>query len=150
VSARDLLGEGLMTKIDYEPPAITKALAIPVTPVPLPGTHPDAELMAACAAFDGAEREYLGFHQGPNAIEDDDERDEALKPNEAERRRLVRLVCGLRASTLEGHLARVRVVMLEDLELDPAEDAQSQFFNVSLLGALIRDLAEQAGARRPV
>ena len=139
-----------MTEIDYETPAMAKALAIPVTPVPLPGTHPDTALMAACAALDAAERQYLGFHHGPNAIEDDDERDEALRPNEVERRRLVRLVCDLRATTLEGHRARVRVVMLEDLELDPAEDAQSQYFNVSLLGALIRDLAEHAGARRPV
>ena len=130
--------------------AITKALAIPVTPVPAPGTHPDAELMAACAALDAAERCYLSFYHGQNAIEADDEREEALEPNEAERRRLVRLICNLRATTLEGHLARVRVVMLEDLELDPTEDAQSQFFNISLLGALIRDLAEQAGARRPV
>ena len=139
-----------MSEIDYETPAMAKALAIPVTPVPLPGTHPDAELMAACAALDAVEREHLGYHCGPNAIEDDDERDEALRPNVAERRRLVRLICDLRAKTLEGHLARVRVVMLEDLELDPAEDAQSQYFNVSLLGALIRDLAEHAGARRPV
>ena len=130
--------------------AITKALAIPVTPVPAPGTHPDAELMAACAAFDAAERRYLSFYDGPDYIDDDGEREEAMKPNEAERSRLVELICRLRATTLEGHLARVRVVMLEDLELDPSEDARSQYLNVSLLGALIRDLAEQAGARRPV
>ena len=139
-----------MNEIDYKTPPVAKALAVPITPVPLPGTHPDAELMAACAAFDAAEREFLGFHYGPNAIEDDEERDVALRPNEAERRRLVRLVCDLRATTLQGHLARVRVVMLEDLELDPAEEAQSPYFNVSLLAALIRDLADHAGARRPV
>jgi hypothetical protein len=40
--------------------------------------------------------------------------------------------------------------MLEDLELDPAEDAQSEYHNISLLGELIRDLAEQAGVRRDV
>ena len=139
-----------MAEINHEAAAIAKTLAIPVTPVPQPGMHPDGALMAACAAFDAAKRLYHTFYHGPNAIEDDDEREEAMQPNEAERRRLVRLVCSLRATTLEGHLARVRVLMLEDLELDPAEDAQSQYLNVSLLGALIRDLAEQAGARRPL
>jgi hypothetical protein len=138
-----------MTEIDHEAIAIAKALAIPVTPVPDTGTHPDAELMAACAAFDAAEREYLSFFHGPDYIEDDNEREIALAPNEAERTRLARRVCGLRATTLDGHLARIRVVMLEDLELDPAEDARSPFFNISLLGALLRDLADHAGARRP-
>jgi hypothetical protein len=38
--------------------------------------------------------------------------------------------------------------MLEDLELDPAAMAEEPFFNTSLLGALIRDLAEHARARR--
>jgi hypothetical protein len=130
--------------------AIAKALGVPVTPVPRPGSHPDAELMAACAAFDAAEREYLNFFHGPDYIEDDDEREEAMEPCNEERSRLVELICSLRATTLEGHLARARVVMLEDLELDPAEDAQSEYHNISLLGALIRDLAEQAGVRRDV
>jgi hypothetical protein len=138
-----------MTEIDPEAIAHAKVLAIPVTPVPFPGTHPDAELMAACAAFDAAEREYLSFFHGPDYIEDDDEREVALDPNGAERTRLVRRICRLRATTVEGHFARIRVVMLEDLELDPAEDAQSPFFNISLLGALLRDLADHAGARRP-
>jgi hypothetical protein len=129
--------------------ATAKALAVPVTPVPPLGTHPDAELMAACAAFDAAERAYLNFYHGPNVIEDDDEREEAMAPVLDERDRLAQLVCSLRATTLEGYLARVRIVMLEDLELDPAEDAKSDFLNESLLGALIRDLAEHAGARRP-
>jgi hypothetical protein len=65
-----------------------------------------------------------------------------------DRHHLVRLICRLRATTLEGHLARARVVMLEDLELDPAAMAEEPFFNTSLLGALIRDLAEHARARR--
>ena len=95
-----------MTEINHEAAVVAKTLAIPVTPVPQPGMHPDAQLMAACAALDAAERQYHRFYYGPNAIEDDDERDEALQPNEAERRRLVRLVCSLRATTLEGHLAR--------------------------------------------
>ena len=73
-----------------------------------------------------------------------------MEPLNEERSRLVKIICNLRATTLEGHLARARVVMLEDLELNPAEDARSQFLNVSLLGALLRDLAEQAGVRRIV
>ena len=138
-----------MSAANREALFFAKTFAIAVTPVPPPGTHPDEELLAACAAFDVIERRYHTFFHGPAAIGDDDERDKALEPVEAERDRLVREVCKLRATTLEGHLARVRVVMLEDLELDPAEDAQSQYFNISLLGALIRDLAEHAGARRP-
>jgi hypothetical protein len=130
--------------------ALAKAMAIPVTPVPPLGTHPDTELMAACAAFDGVERRLLSFFYGTGAIEDDDEQREALLPIEEERDRIVRLICSLRATTLEGHLARARVVMLEDLDLNPAEDAESSYLNVSLLGALLRDLAEHAGARRPV
>ena len=138
-----------MSEINHEAVAIAKALAIPITPVPAPGTHPDAELMAACAAFDAAEREHLGLFYGPNAIEDEDERDRALDPIEEERDRLARVVCSLRATTLDGHLARIRCVMLEDMDLDPAEDARSSFLSESLVGALIRDLAEHAGARRP-
>ena len=107
-------------------------------------------MLTACAAFDAIERRYHTFFHGPAAIGDDDERDEALEPFEEERERAVQLVCSLHATTLEGYLARIRVVMLEDLELDPAEDAQSPYYNVSLLGALLRDLAEHAGARRPV
>jgi hypothetical protein len=129
--------------------AILKALAVPVTPVPAPGTHPDAELMAACAAYDAAERRFLSFYHGPDFIENDDEREVAMEPINAERQRLVTLICGLRATTLEGHLARIRVVMLEDLDLDPAEDAQSRYHNENLRGALLRDLAEHAGVRRP-
>ena len=82
-----------MTEIDFENLAMAKVWSIPVAPVPLPDMHPDAALMAACAALDAAEREHLGYHHGPNAMEDDDERDEAMRPNEAERRRLVRLAC---------------------------------------------------------
>ena len=138
-----------MTEINREALFFAKVLAIPITPVPAPGTHPDADLLAACAALDAAERKHNTFFYGPDRIDDDDARDVALEPVEAERDRLVREVCKLRATTLEGHLARVRVVMLEDLELDPAEDAESQYLNVSLLGALLRDLADHAGARRP-
>jgi hypothetical protein len=149
--ARDVLGEGgRMKEIDYEAIAAAKVLAIPVTPVPLPGTRPYAELVAACAAFGAAERTYLGFFHGPDCIEDDDKLGVALAPNEAEPTRPVRRICGLRATSLESHLARIRVVMLEDLEWDPTEDARSQYINISLLGALLRDVAEHAGARRPV
>jgi hypothetical protein len=129
--------------------AILKALAVPVTAVPPAGLHPDEALLSACAAYDAAERQYLSFFHGPEFIVDDDEREVAMEPTNAERDRLVKLVCGCRATTLEGYLARIRVVMLEDLELDPAEDARSQYFNESLLGALLRDLAEHAGVRRP-
>jgi hypothetical protein len=127
--------------------AFARALAVPVTPVPAPGTHPDSELMAACAAFDAAERRYIGLFHPPTAPEDD-KLDEATERSVEERRRLVRHICRLRATTLDGHLARARVVMLEDLELDPAAMAEEPYFNTSLLGALIRDLAEHAGARR--
>jgi hypothetical protein len=54
-----------------------------------------------------------------------------------------------KATTLEGYLARVRVIMLENLELDPAFDAQSRFFSEAFIGALLRDVVEQAGVRRP-
>ena len=138
-----------MAGINREALFFAKALAIPVTPVPAPGTHPDAELLAACAALDAVERRRHTFFYGPDAIKDDEERDQALAPVEAERRGLVKVICSLHATALEGHLARARVVMLQDLELDPAEDAQSHYLNVSLLGALIRDLAVHAGARRP-
>ena len=138
-----------MTEINREALFFAKTLAVSVTPVPPPGTHPDRDLLAACAALDAAEREHHTFFYGPDRIDDDDARNVALEPVEAERDRLVREVCKLRATTLEGYLARVRVLMLEDLELDPAEDARSRYLNVSLLGALIRDLAEHAGARRP-
>ena len=113
-----------MSAANREALFFAKTFAIAVTPVPPPGTHPDEELLAAYAAFDAIERRYHTFFHGPAAIGDDDERDEALEPFEEERERAVRLVCSLRATTLEGYLARMRVVMLEDLEVDTAEDAQ--------------------------
>ncbi len=56
-----------------------------------------------------------------------------------------------RAMTLEGYLARIRGIVANGSMLpdEPETLVQSPFLNECLLGFLFRDLAGQAGARRP-
>jgi len=113
---------------------------------PLPAS-PDAELLAACAAFDALERQYVALYDGPDAIEDDDECEAAARPIRLKQKPLLDKLTNLRATTLEGHLARIRSLVLEDQQLDIEELATSSYINQRLLGMVLRDLAEQAQAR---
>ena len=124
-------------------------LALPGVAAPAgasPGT--DADLIAACAEFNVLERQFLALFDGPGRIEDDDEREEPVaRIHEAQKPILDRIV-RLRATTMNGFLARIRTIMLEDLDLNPNKMAASQFMNEQLLGAFLRDFADLAGVAR--
>jgi hypothetical protein len=68
----------------------------------------DAQLIAACAAFEALALQELALYHGPGAIKDDRERDEPLKPIVEAQKRVLDRMFELRASTAEGLRARVR------------------------------------------
>jgi hypothetical protein len=84
-------------------------------------TGPDAELIAACAAFDALERQRSNVFHGPEAITDEAPRLTLFAFIQEMQEPILNRVCSLRATTLEGYFARARTVLLEDLELHPAE-----------------------------
>lgn len=90
-----------------------------------PGAHPDAELIALCAAFDDLERRYrASFDRDSSAyVEDDDERDRVNDLIREAQDPLEERICAIRATTLDGWRARVRSILLWDAEADPAEDS---------------------------
>jgi arginase family enzyme len=105
--------------------------------------RPDAELIAACAEFDALESQRAGVLHGPDAIVDEAARNKLFAFIQEMQKPTLDRVCSLRATTLEGYFARARTVLLEDLELHPAEMVESGSTNERLLGALLRDLVEQ-------
>jgi hypothetical protein len=107
--------------------------------------RPDAELIAACAEFDALERQRAGVFHGPDAIADETARITLFAFIQEMQEPILDRVYSLRATTLEGYFARARTVLLEDLELHPAEMVASGSTNERLLGALLRDLTEQNG-----
>lgn len=108
--------------------------------------HPDAELLAACEAFDALERRMHGLFEGPTMIRDDDERINAIQGIEAEQEPYLDLILAGRAHTMDGILAKVRTVLLEDLEILSPNIDESGYVNMRLMFTLMRDLAELAGA----
>jgi hypothetical protein len=69
---------------------------------------------------------------------------QGFTPNEEMQAPILDRLCTLRATTLEGYFARARTVLLEDLELHPAEMVELGSTNERLLGALLRDLTERS------
>jgi len=114
----------------------------------IPSPHPDQELLAALAEFDALEWQYMGCYDGPTAIEDDKQQEAASNLILERQLPILEKICTTRAKTIDGILARMRTMLLEDQELNPAEMAAAGAYNERLLGALLRDLAEQAGAGR--
>jgi hypothetical protein len=113
--------------------------------------NPDAELIRLCEESIELERQFDTFFDGPNDIEDDDEREKHTGPIKEMQRGLAKQMGEMRATTLEGYLARIRVIAANGTVLpdEPETLVQSPFLNECLLGFLLRDLAEQAGTRRP-
>ena len=111
--------------------------------------HPDAALLAALSEFDAIEHHFLSLYDRRHSryIEDDDDRDAVVVSlNEAQQPSLER-VCSLPARTLEGILARVRTIVLQDAELNPAVDAVTEgYANDRLMAALLRDLLAMGSA----
>ncbi len=103
--------------------------------------HPDAQLLAACAAFDALERAYIalsGDHRAgsPEEAAVEAERDWLVTAQAP----LVASMCELRAVTQAGHVARARSLTLWDGELlKDTVDA-----GACLTAALVRDLIGKA------
>ena len=103
-----------------------------------PDTHPDAELMQTCAAFDALERIYVatgGGHEIGSLAEAVAEAEQD-RISEAQRE-LVTRMCDLRAATREGMAARAHSLALWDAELLKDGDGDA---GTRLTAAIVRDL----------
>ena len=107
----------------------------------------DDQLIAACLAFDALERcvDALNDPADPAFIEDDDVRDRATAPIEAEQVPLMERICALKAATLQGKRARARSFLLWHKAIDPAVDAVAphRSWTDRLVAAVLRDLSEE-------
>ena len=109
--------------------------------------NPDGELIGVCHAFDTLER---GFQDHGNAIGSGDLCDELASQTQAAQSPLLERACMLRATTIDGVLARVRTLFLYDATVRPERLLASDYANERLLGALLRDLAEWAERGSPM
>jgi hypothetical protein len=109
--------------------------------------HPDADLISLSRQYCDLERKSNDLFDGPNAVLDDDECEALNRPIKEAQKLLLGPMREQKATTLDGHLARIRAVVATGSILpdDPENMAQSNYFNEALLGMLLRDLAEQAG-----
>lgn len=111
---------------------------------PAPSVHPDAELIALCAAHDDLERRYRASFDpsSPTYVEDDDARDLVNDPICDAQEPLAERICAMRATTLEGARARVRSILLWDADADPAKDplCLGRSINHRMTAAVFRDL----------
>ncbi len=103
-----------------------------------PVAHPDAELLAACAAVDEVQGRMDALFRGPTMVEDERERDALLQPLAEEQEPFLEQVVELQARTLAGHVARARTLLGWDK--DPWTD-EDPYWNERCVGALLRDLA---------
>ncbi len=117
-----------VTELDNaEPPAQLEAPA-----------DDDAELLAACGQFDALQRRLEALFDGPDWIEDEAERDVALRPIEAAQDALLDRLCSLRATTMEGYRARAATLALYDPNvLRKIDDGH---IVERMVAALLRDL----------
>ena len=114
------------------------ALPVLVASTALAGRHPDAELIGLCSQYNVLTRRIVALYEGPNAIVDDDERDEAIDPISDDQHDLLLRIGPIRATTMAGLLARIEMLVLENPQMlrepDPDDYRESQ-----MLGALLRD-----------
>ncbi|MGI4797363.1 MAG: hypothetical protein ACRYG8_25590 [Janthinobacterium lividum] len=118
------------------------AIAGTAVAAPPPAASPDAELIRLCAAIDALQLRFDALCDGPEKIEDDDARMDAVAPITAEQLPLIERMCEIRPTTLQGHMARARTYWLWDK--DPPE-ADSPYTNEAMQGAILRDLAALVG-----
>ncbi len=117
-----------------------------------PGTYApadlDSQLIAACLAFDALERCVDAFNDpaDPAYIENDDVRDRAIAPIEAEQAPLIERICALRAVTPHGRQARARSFLLWFKAIDPVVDAVApgRSWAERLVAAVLRDVSEES------
>ena len=130
--------------------SIERGTATPVATLPAAveqpkPTHPDADLLAACAAHDELERAYLatGFDHDSGTPEYDTAEAEQIRITAAQRPYVDR-ICKARPVLWEGHVARARTLALCDPDLFRRA---SGYANEAMLAAIVRDLlAGEGGA----
>jgi hypothetical protein len=109
---------------------------------PPPATGDDAELVRLCAEHDALERRYLGLYDGPDAIEDEDERDRAADPVRLQQSPLMERIMAAQPATTAGHRARARTLaywapdLLEPGQTETGDDPEQ------LLAIIIIDLLD--------
>ncbi len=99
----------------------------------------DAELLAACAAFDALEHEAMVLGASPGRIVDDEERRTALAGIVARQAPWLERICEIRAGGPAGWQARARSLALWDREM--LADYEQDYTDHRLLAALLRDMA---------
>lgn len=109
--------------------------------------HPDAELIRSCREFGNLEIEFLEIFEGSNRIEDDVERNMQARRITVAQTPLLARMKELHATTLEGFLARVRNVGIENPEFIKGmlhSDVVSDEINQQNLACLLRDMMQMA------
>lgn len=102
-------------------------------------TGPDAELLAACAAFDALEHEAEALQAGPGRIVDDEARSRALDVVVARQEPWLERMCALRVTSPVAWQARARSLALWDRDM--LADYEDGYTDQRLLTALLRDMA---------
>ncbi len=111
------------------------------TGVPCAGlevTGPDAELLAACAAFDALEHEAEALHLGPGRIADDEARSQALAAIVARQEPWLERMCAIRVASPVCWQARARSLALWDRDM--LVGYEHGYTDQRLLAALLRDM----------
>ncbi len=117
-----------------------------VPPIGAAHPHPDRELIGVCAEFDAIER-HINSHYagGSRKIEDDEERDGAIAPFQEAQAPLLERIIALRATTLDGFMARARTLALWDLDA-MRQIGPGHYLEDRMLAALLRDMVGEARA----
>lgn len=111
------------------------------TGVPCAGlevTGPDAELLAACAAFDTLEHEVEALHVGPGRIVDDEVRSQAMAAIVARQEPWLERMCAIRVASPVCWQARARSLALWDRDM--LAGYEDGYTDQRLLAALLRDM----------
>lgn len=128
---------GTAAALAAAPPGMPDNVVLP----PVADHHADAELVAVCARFDAIERHINSHYSGGSRkIEDDEERDAVLAPFQEAQAPLLEHIVELRATTLDGFLARARTLALWDAQAI-RQIGPENYLNERLLAALLRDMA---------
>ncbi len=107
---------------------------------------PDAELIALCEEHAALSRLYHARHDPKQPlfyIKDDNERSAANEPGHEAQTALVERIYDIRATTMEGHMARAKLFIAYNFG-DYEENLCSNGDDFAVLAALVRDLAGEA------
>ena len=108
----------------------------------------DAQLVAACLAFDALEKRCAAIYDpcDPAYLEDEDALCCTLALIEKAQAPLLEQICVLKAVTIEGARARVRSLLLRGSSINPDADAVAANLSCEerMIAAVLRDLLGEA------